>query len=93
MAENRPYTPYEKRMQDKATAAANRSNAASVGRAEAEEEASEFIRSKGKPVEDAEPDYTGMGMVERGEARKKWLKAREEREKKKAEQAAVRSMK
>lgn len=42
---------------------------------------------------DAEPDYTGMGMVERGAARRKWLQSKEEADKKKAEQAAVRGMK
>ena len=39
-----------------------------------------------------EPDYSTMGMVERGAARKKWLMAKEERDKKKAEREMIKKM-
>lgn len=94
MADSRPYTEIERRNNAANAKRAGATNASTLDRASSEDKAADFIRSKGAGSSGpAEPDYSSMGMVERGAARKKWLKDVEEHDKKKAEQAAVRGMK
>lgn len=94
MADSRPYTATEKAAQDAATKKANETNATVLGRANVSKPGYGGAGRQSVPDDGpVAPDYSKLGMVERGVAMKKFMKAREEWEKKKAEQAAVRSMK